>query len=69
MGEWFLVRGTNRQFYCTGVIIYNKTRKLFLFVSAVRQTFLGFKMTSNSRDTSPLRDGIPYLGCLVPFLI
>ena len=48
-----LARGTNRQFYCTGVIIYNKTRQLF-FVSVVRQTFLGFEMTSNFRDTSPL---------------
>ena len=25
-------RGTNRSFYCTWVIIYNKTRQLFLFV-------------------------------------
>ena len=24
-----LARGTNRQFYCTGVIIYNKTRQYF----------------------------------------
>ena len=48
-----LVRGTNRQFYCTGVIIYNKTRKFF-FVSADRQTFWGFEMISNSLDTSPL---------------
>ena len=35
------------------VIIYNKTRQL-LFVSVVRQTILGFEMTSNFRDTSPL---------------
>ena len=39
-----LASGSNRQFYCTRDIIYNKTR----------QTFLGFEMTSNSRDTSPL---------------
>ena len=45
-----LARGTNRQFYCTEVIICNKT-KHFL-VSVDRQTFLGFEMTSNSRDTS-----------------
>ena len=24
-------RGTNRQFYCTGVIIYNKTKQPFFF--------------------------------------
>ena len=46
-------RGTNRQFHCTGVIIYNKLDNYF-FVSADRQTFLGFKMTANLRDTSPL---------------
>ena len=44
---------TNRQFYCTGVIIYNKLDNYF-FVSAERQTFLGFEMTRNLRDTSPL---------------
>ena len=27
----------------------------YIFVSVDRQTFLGFEMTSNSRDTSPLR--------------
>ena len=48
-----LARGTNRQFYCTGVTIYNKLDNYFV-VSADRQTFLGFEMTSNSRDTSPL---------------
>ena len=46
-------RGNNRQFYCTGVIICNRTRQLW-FVSVDRQTFLGFEMTSNSQDTSPL---------------
>ena len=48
-----IARGTNRQFYCTRVIIYNKTRQLF-YVSVYRQTFLGFEMTSNLLDTSPL---------------
>ena len=48
-----VVRGTNRQFYCTGVIIYNKLDNYFV-VSADRQTFLGFEMTANLRDTSPL---------------
>ena len=32
----------SEQFYCNGVII-----------SVDRETFLGFEMTSNSRDTSP----------------
>ena len=41
------------QFYCTGVIVYNKLDNYFV-VSADRQTFLGFKMTANFRDTSPL---------------
>ena len=36
------------------MIIYNKPRQLF-FVSFVRQTFLGFGITSDFRDTSPLR--------------
>ena len=49
----FQSRGITRQFYCTGIIIYNKTRELF-FVSIDRQTFLGLEMTSNSRGTSPL---------------
>ena len=35
------------------MIIYNKTRQFF-FVSLVRQTFLGFEMKSDFRDTSPL---------------
>ena len=48
-----LARGTNLQFYCTGVIIYNKLDN-YLVVSADRQTFLGFEMTANLRDTSPL---------------
>ena len=47
-------QGTNREFYCTGVIIYNKLDNYF-FVSADRQTFLCFEMTANLRDTSPLR--------------
>ena len=39
------------------MIIYNKTIDNYCFVSVVRQTFLqlGFEMTSNFRDTSPLR--------------
>ena len=49
-----LARGTNRQFYCTGVIIYNKLDNSF-FVSADRRTFLGLEMTANLRDTFPLR--------------
>ena len=49
-----LARGTNQQFYCTGVIIYNNRDNYFV-VSAGRQTFLGFEMTANLRDTSPLR--------------
>ena len=49
-----LARGTNRQFYCTGVIIYYKTRQL-CFVSVFRQAFLGFEIASNFRDTSPLK--------------
>ena len=48
-----LARGTNRQFYCTGVIIYNKLDNYFV-VSADRQTFLGFEMSANLHDTSPL---------------
>ena len=48
-----LARGSNRQFYCTGAIIY-KARQFICFVSVERQTFLAFEMTSNSRDTSPL---------------
>ena len=50
-----LVRGTNPQFYCTGVIkiIYNKLDDYF-FVSADRQTFLGFEMTANLHNTSTL---------------
>ena len=44
---------TNRQFYCFGVIIYNKLDNYF-FVSADRQTFLGFEMTANLSDSSPL---------------
>ena len=48
-----LARGTNRQFYCTGVIVYNNLDNYFV-VSADRQTFLGFEMTENWRDTSPL---------------
>ena len=49
-----MARGTNRQFYCTGVIIFNKLDNYFV-VSADSQTFLGFEMTANFRDTSPLR--------------
>ena len=48
-----LARGANRQFYCTGVIVYNKLDNNF-DVSADRQTFLGFEMTANLRDTSPI---------------
>ena len=48
-----LARETNRQFYCTRLIINNKVDNNF-FVSADRQTFLGFEMTANLRDTSPL---------------
>ena len=48
-----LVRGTNPQFYCTGVIVYNKLDNFF-FVSADRQTFLDFEMAANLHDTSPL---------------
>ena len=46
-------RGTNRQFHCTGVTIYNKLDNYFV-VSADSQTFLGFEMTANLHDTSPL---------------
>ena len=42
-----LARGTNRQFYCTGVIVYNKLDNYFV-VSADRQTFLGFENLRNS---------------------
>ena len=49
-----LARGTNRQFYCTGVMIFNKTRQFFLFLLTDKH-FLGSEMTSNSCDTSPLR--------------
>ena len=55
-----LVRSTNRQFYCTGVIIYNTLHNYFV-VSADRQTFLGFEMTANLRDTSPLSLHLPTL--------
>ena len=48
-----LARGTNRQFCCARVIIYNKLDNYF-FVSADRQTFLGFEMTANLHDTSLL---------------
>ena len=50
-----LARGTNRQFYYTGMVIYNKLDNYFV-VSADRQTFLGFEMTANLRDTSPLNN-------------
>ena len=48
--------GGGGQFYCTGVIIYNKTRQFF-FVSVHRQTFLGFeisfgKLTANTDNTA-----------------
>ena len=49
-----LVRGTNRQFYCTEVIIYNKTRQFIFFVFFDRKTILGFEMTSNPRDQPSL---------------
>ena len=48
-----LARGTYRQFYCTEVIIVNKLDNYFV-VSADSQTFLGFEVTANFRDTSPL---------------
>ena len=48
-----LAKGTNRQLYCTGVIIHNKLDN-YIFVSSDRQTFLGCEMTANLRDTSPL---------------
>ena len=35
------------------VIVYNKVDNFFV-VSADRETFLGFEMTANLRDTSPL---------------
>ena len=54
-----LVRGTNRQFYCTGVITYDKLDNYFV-VSADRQTFLGFEMTANLRDTSLLTWGMRF---------
>ena len=44
-----LARGTNQQFYCTGVIVYNKLDNYFV-VSADRQTFLGFEMIANLHD-------------------
>ena len=43
----------NRQFYCTGVIVYNKLDK-YSVVSAYKQTFLGLEMTANLCDTSTL---------------
>ena len=47
-----LARGTNRQFYYTGVISITKLeKKLFLLTD---KHFWGFEKTSNSRDTSPL---------------
>ena len=49
-----LARGTSRQFYCTGVI-YNKLDNYF-FVSAERQTYLGFETTANLHDASPLTE-------------
>ena len=52
-----LARGTYRQFYCTGVIIYNKLDN-HSFISDDRQTFLGFEMKGNLRDTSPLNTTI-----------
>ena len=44
---------SNRQFYCTGVIICTKLHNYINFVSVDRQTFLGFEMKSNSCDGSP----------------
>ena len=44
---------SDRQFYCTGVIIYTKLDNYINFVSVDRQTFLGFEMISNSDDGSP----------------
>ena len=45
------------------MIIYNKPRQLF-FVSVIRQTFLGFEMTVDFRDTSPLTKSLWYHCCL-----
>ena len=39
------------------MIIYNKIDNYF-FVSADRQTFFGFEMTANLRDTSPLTQSV-----------
>ena len=50
-----LARGTNRQFYCTGVMSYNKLDNYF-FVSSDRQAFLGFKMTANLSNDISLRE-------------
>ena len=52
-----LARGTDPQFYCTGVIIYNKFDNYFS-VFADRQTFWGFEMTANLRGTSPLTQSL-----------
>ena len=56
-----LARGTNRQFYCTGVIIFNKLDNYFV-VFADSQTFLGFEITANFRNTSPLK-----INCLLRY--
>ena len=48
-----LARGTNRLFYCTGVMTYNKFDNYFVD-SADKQTFLGFETTVNLRNTSLL---------------
>ena len=56
----FLARGTYRHFIGTEVIICNKLDNYF-FVSADRQTFLGFEMATNLRDSSFLSCDSQYI--------
>ena len=54
-----ILRHFNRQFYCTVVIIYDKTSvTVFFFVSVDKQRFWGLEVTSPSRDTSPLNTSV-----------
>ena len=46
------------------MIIYNKLDNYFV-VSADRQTFLGFEMIANLRDTSPLREHCCQILCAI----
>ena len=48
---------------CTGMIFMIKVDNYLFLVSVDRQTFLDFKTSSNSRDTSPLSN-IKYMSCL-----